>query len=121
MSPLFFDKHWYRRPGFTMFNNIIINMSMDNAEMQRIWRKTKNDLVTYNNVSVSFEQSSLIPYYKTLSVYMTVPQTLSYPFASIQNFIYQYTNQITPQQYTFQLTTDTIQLSNYSSSYYHWN
>ena len=71
-----------------MINNIIINMSVDNAQLQRMWRQSKNDLVTYNSVSVSFEQPSLILYYKTLPVYMTVPQTLSYPFASIQNFIY---------------------------------
>jgi hypothetical protein len=109
MSPLVFDKYWYRRPGFTMINNIIINMAVDNAQLQRIWRQSKNDLVTYNSVSVSFEQPSLILYYKTLPVYMTVPQTLSYPFASIQNFIYQYTNQISPQQNTIQLTTNTIQ------------
>jgi hypothetical protein len=36
ISPLTFDKHWHRRPGFTMINNIIINMSVDNAALQRI-------------------------------------------------------------------------------------
>jgi hypothetical protein len=109
MSPLVFDKHWYRRPGITMINNIIINMSIDNNQLQRIWRQSENDLVTYNNVQISFEQPSLLLYYKTLPTYMTSPTTLSYPFANIQNFIYQYTNTITPAQTEFTLTTNTVQ------------
>jgi hypothetical protein len=109
MSPLVFDKHWYRRPGITMINNIIINMSIDNNQLQRIWRQSENDLVTYNSVQVSFEQPSLLLYYKTLPTYMTSPTTLSYPFANIQNFIYQYTNTITPTQTEFTLTTNTVQ------------
>jgi hypothetical protein len=109
MSPLVFDKHWYRRPGFTLINNIIINMTIDPAAIQRIWRQSTGDLVTYNNVQVSFDQPSLLLYYKTLPTYITPPNTLSYPFASIQNFIYQYSNQITPAQPTFQLTTNTVQ------------
>jgi hypothetical protein len=36
ISPLVFDKWWYRRPGFTMINNIIINLSIDPAALQRI-------------------------------------------------------------------------------------
>jgi hypothetical protein len=109
MSPLVFDKHWYRRPGITMINNIIINMSVDNAQLQRIWRQSDLDLVTYNSVQVSFDQPSLLMYYKTLPVYMTAPTSLSYPFANIQNFIYQYTNQITTPMATFSLTTNTVQ------------
>jgi hypothetical protein len=109
MSPLVFDKHWYRRPGITMVDNIIINMSIDNNQLQRIWRQSENDLVTYNNVQISFEQPSLLLYYKTLPTYMTSPTTLSYPFANIQNFIYQYTNTINPTQTEFTLTTNTVQ------------
>jgi hypothetical protein len=109
MSPLVFDKYWYRRPGFTMINNIIINMSIDPAAIQRIWRQSTGDLVTYNSVQVVFDQPSLLLYYKTLPTYIAPPNTLSYPFASIQNFVYQYSNQITPAQPTFQLTTNTVQ------------
>jgi hypothetical protein len=92
-----------------MINNIIINMSIDPAALQRIWRQSTNDLVTYNSVNVSFDQPSLLLYYKTLPTYITAPPTLSYPFANIQNFIYQFTSPITPAQSTFQLTTNTVQ------------
>jgi hypothetical protein len=109
ISPLVFDKHWYRRPGITMINNIIIIMSIDNAQLQRIWRQSDLDFVTYNSVQVSFDQPSLLMYYKTLPVYMTSPTSLSYPFANIQNFIYQYTNQINGAMNTFTLTTNTVQ------------
>jgi hypothetical protein len=109
MSPLVFDKHWYRRPGITMINNVIINIAIDSVQLQRIWRQSENDLVTYNSVQVSFEQPSLLLYYKTLPVYMTSPTSLSYPFANIQNFIYQYTNQISGAMNTFTLTTNTVQ------------
>jgi hypothetical protein len=109
ISPLVHDKHWYRRPGFTMINNIIINLSIDPTALQRIWRQSTGDLVTYNSVQVSFEQPSLLLYYKTLPTYITPPPTLSYPFANIQNFIYQFTTPVTPSQPTFQLTTNTVQ------------
>jgi hypothetical protein len=109
ISPLVFDKHWYRRPGVTMINNIIINMSVDSSALQRIWRQAENDLVTYNSVNVSFQQPSLLLYYKTLPVYMAAPTSLSFPYANIQNFIYQYTNTITPATTQFTLTTNTVQ------------
>jgi hypothetical protein len=83
ISPLVFDKHWYRRPGFTMINNIIINLSIDPAALQRIWRQSTGDLVTYNSVQVAFDQPSLLLYYKTLPTYISPPATLSYPFANI--------------------------------------
>jgi hypothetical protein len=41
---------------------------------------------------------------------MTSPTTLSYPFANIQNFIDQYSNNITPAITSFTLTTNTVQL-----------
>jgi hypothetical protein len=40
---------------------------------------------------------------------MTAPTSLSYPFANIQNFIYQYTNQINGNYNEFTLTTNTVQ------------
>jgi hypothetical protein len=40
---------------------------------------------------------------------MTSPKTLSYPFANIQNFIYQYNTNLTPATTHFTLTTNTVQ------------
>jgi hypothetical protein len=40
---------------------------------------------------------------------MTAPTSLSYPFANIQNFIYQYTNQISGNLNEFTLTSNTVQ------------
>jgi hypothetical protein len=39
---------------------------------------------------------------------VTAPPTLIYPCASIHNFIYQFTNTLTPAQTSFQLTSNTI-------------
>jgi hypothetical protein len=109
ISPLVFDKYWYRRPGFTMINNIIINMAIDPAALQRIWRHSVNDLVIYDSIHVSFEQPNLLLYYKTLPNYIAAPTTLSYPFANIQNFIYQTSSPVTVSQPSFQMTTNTVQ------------
>jgi hypothetical protein len=53
-----------------MINNIILNLSIDPAALQRIWRQSTGNLVTYNSVQVSFDQPSLLLYYKTLPTYI---------------------------------------------------
>jgi hypothetical protein len=109
ISPLVFSENWHRRPGITQITNLNIQITYDPATLQRIWRQSPNDLVNYNSVDINIGQPSVSLFYYTLPTYMKIPESIAYPFASIQNFIYSDGSTITPATSKFQLTSNSIQ------------
>jgi hypothetical protein len=67
-----------------------------------------SDPVTYNSVTVTLGQPSLIFGYYTLPNYMTIPPILNYNYSAVQNFIYVQTSSIVPGN-SVTLATNTIQ------------
>jgi hypothetical protein len=86
-------------------------MTFDPVAMQRLWRQTADkDLVTYNSITVTVQQPSVTLIYYTLPPAFSIPPTLSYPYSQIQNFVYNFPNNITPSTTNFSFTSNSIQL-----------
>jgi hypothetical protein len=110
INPLIFDQSWWRRAGITQITNFQVNMTLDpNALQKRLFRHDRKDVVVYDSIQVTIEQPILSLIYYTLPTYMSIPPSISYPFASIQNYIYTF-NQTTNTAVTTQtVTSNTIQ------------
>jgi hypothetical protein len=110
INPLIFDQSWWRRAGITQITNLQVNISLDpNALQNRLWRQDPKDVIVYDSFQVTINQPSLSLIYYTLPNYMTIPPSISYPFAAIQNYIYTF-NQINNSAVTTHtVTSNTIQ------------
>jgi hypothetical protein len=90
VSPLVFSDLWHRRAGITQINNLNIQITYDPYALQnRLLRQSPNDYVTWNSISIQLGQPSVgLWYYTSLPSYMRIPDTISYPYAQVTNFIY---------------------------------
>jgi hypothetical protein len=90
ISPLIFEEHWLRKPGFTQITQFIVNITWDPSALARVFRHAStSDPVIWNSVNVTMGQPQLIVGYYTLPTYMTIPPTITYNYSQVQNFIYQ--------------------------------
>jgi hypothetical protein len=110
INPLIFDMSWWRRAGITQITNLQVNITLDPYAMQhRLWRHDPKDLVQYSNISVTIRQPSLALIYFTLPTYMSVPPSISYPYAAVQNYIYTFSQIDNTAVTTQTVTSNTIQ------------
>jgi hypothetical protein len=112
IAPLVFDQNWWRRPGISQITTFTVTMTYDPQSINRVIQQSPNDLVTYNNVTVIVGQPSLTLFYYTLPTYMAIPPVLSYPNSAVQNYVYNFSNTITPAVPTFKLARNTIRFQN---------
>jgi len=109
ISPLIFDEHWYKKPGFTQITQFSVNITWDPVQLNRIFRHdADSDPVTWNSVTVTLGQPLLILGYYTLPSYMAIPPMISYNYSQVQNFIYQNQSPINPGN-SATLSSNTIQ------------
>jgi hypothetical protein len=108
INPLIFDREWWRKPGIAQITNFTVNMAFDPVGIQRVWRQLINDYVNYTNIQVTILQPILYLAYYTLPTYMTIPPSLSYPYAAVQNFVYNFAQSYNSLQ-SLTLTSNTIQ------------
>jgi hypothetical protein len=111
IDPLVFDHKWWRKPGMTMIQNFMINMTFDPVMMQRLWRQASNDLVDYDSISVTIQQPVLSLIYYTAPNYLPLPKLLSYPFTTVQNYVYTNNNPVTPAIQSFVMTSNSMQFN----------
>jgi hypothetical protein len=105
---LIFDREWWRKPGIAQITNFTVNMTFDPVGIQRLWRQSTNDYVNYTNIQVTILQPVLYLVYYTLSTYMMIPPSLSYPYTAVQNFVYNFAQTYNSMR-SFTLTSNTIQ------------
>jgi hypothetical protein len=108
INPLIFDREWWRKPGIAQITNFTVNMAFDPVGIQRVWRQSTNDYVNYTNIQVTILQPQIYLAYYTLPTYMPISPSLSYPFTSVQNFVYNFAQSYNSMQ-SFTLTSNTIQ------------
>jgi hypothetical protein len=111
ISPLVFSDMWHRRAGITQINNLNIQITYDPYALQnRLIRQSINDYVNWTSINVQLGQPSVALWYYTMPSYMKIPQTISYPYAQITNFVYSDGSTITPTTPKFQMTSASVQL-----------
>ena len=109
ISPLIFDEHWHKKPGFTQITQFTVNITWDPVQLNRMFRHdAAGDPVTWNQVTVTLGQPQLIIGYYTLPSYMSIPPMINYNYSQVQNFIYQNQTPINPGS-TATLSSNTIQ------------
>jgi hypothetical protein len=88
ISPLVFSDMWHRRAGITQINNVNIQITYDPQTLQnRLLRQSPNDYVNWTSINVQLGQPSVALWYYTMPSYMKIPETISYPYAQITNFV----------------------------------
>jgi hypothetical protein len=108
INPLIFDREWWRRPDIAQITNFTMNMTFDPVGIQRLCRQSTNDYVNYTNIQATILQPQFFLAYYTLPTYMSIPPSLSYPYTSVQNFVYNFSTSYAPLA-PFTLTSNTIQ------------
>jgi hypothetical protein len=108
INPLIFDREWWRRPGIAQITNFTVNITFDPVGIQRLWRQSTNNYVNYTNIQATILQPQLYLAYYTLPTYMSIPPSLSYPYTSVQNFVYNFSTTYASLA-PFTLTSNSIQ------------
>jgi hypothetical protein len=87
ISPLIFDREWWRNPGLAQITNFTVNMTFDPVDMQRLWKQSTNNYVNYTNIQVTILQPVFYLVFYTLPTYMNIPPSLSYLYTAVKNFV----------------------------------
>jgi hypothetical protein len=109
ISSLVFSDIWHRQASITQINNLNIQINYEPQTLQnRLLRQSPNDYVNWTSINVQLGQPSVALWYYTMPSYMKIPETISYPYAQITNFVYSDGSTITSSIPKFQMTSASV-------------